>query len=65
MLFNEQTFKSKMKIVSLCPCQDYGGFLTLMMLKSTERLIRCAAAQTPIVDWSMYGKFKIKARRLH
>ncbi|XP_008323283.1 inactive dipeptidyl peptidase 10-like isoform X2 [Cynoglossus semilaevis] len=35
--------------------KDYGGFLTLMMLKSTERLIRCAAAQTPIVDWSMYA----------
>uniref|UniRef100_A0A8C4IV62 Inactive dipeptidyl peptidase 10 n=1 Tax=Dicentrarchus labrax TaxID=13489 RepID=A0A8C4IV62_DICLA len=35
--------------------QDYGGYLTLIMLKSTEKLIRCAAAQAPIVDWSMYA----------
>ncbi|XP_023282846.1 inactive dipeptidyl peptidase 10-like isoform X1 [Seriola lalandi dorsalis] len=35
--------------------EDYGGFLTLMMLKSTERLIRCAAAQAPVIDWSMYA----------
>uniref|UniRef100_A0A671YKJ5 Inactive dipeptidyl peptidase 10-like n=1 Tax=Sparus aurata TaxID=8175 RepID=A0A671YKJ5_SPAAU len=36
--------------------QDYGGFLTLMMLKSTEKLIRCAAAQAPVIDWTMYGE---------
>lgn len=36
--------------------QDYGGFVTLMMLKSTEKLIRCAAAQAPVIDWSMYGE---------
>nr|XP_054592726.1 inactive dipeptidyl peptidase 10 isoform X3 [Nothobranchius furzeri] len=30
----------------------YGGYLTLMMLKS-ERMIRCAAAQAPIIDWTM------------
>ncbi|XP_054479725.1 inactive dipeptidyl peptidase 10-like isoform X2 [Anoplopoma fimbria] len=35
--------------------EDYGGFLTLTMLKSTEKLIRCAAAQAPITDWSMYA----------
>nr|XP_020456424.1 inactive dipeptidyl peptidase 10-like isoform X2 [Monopterus albus] len=35
--------------------KDYGGFLTLMMLKSTERLIRCAAAQAPVIDWTMYA----------
>ncbi|XP_034533969.1 inactive dipeptidyl peptidase 10-like isoform X2 [Notolabrus celidotus] len=35
--------------------EDYGGFLTLMMLKSTEKLIRCAVAQAPIIDWSMYA----------
>ncbi|TMS11921.1 Inactive dipeptidyl peptidase 10 [Larimichthys crocea] len=34
--------------------EDYGGYLTLTMLKSTEKLIRCAAAQAPIIDWSMY-----------
>lgn len=27
-----------------------------MMLKSTEKLIRCAAAQAPVIDWSMYGE---------
>ncbi|KAG7236160.1 hypothetical protein INR49_001270 [Caranx melampygus] len=35
--------------------EDYGGFLTLMMLKSTDKLIRCAAAQAPIIDWSLYA----------
>ncbi|XP_038577657.1 inactive dipeptidyl peptidase 10-like isoform X2 [Micropterus salmoides] len=35
--------------------EDYGGFLTLTMLKSTEKLIRCAAAQAPVIDWSMYA----------
>ncbi|XP_026217547.1 inactive dipeptidyl peptidase 10-like isoform X1 [Anabas testudineus] len=34
--------------------EDYGGFLTLTMLKSTDRLIRCAAAQAPVIDWTMY-----------
>uniref|UniRef100_A0A8C4ISM3 Inactive dipeptidyl peptidase 10 n=1 Tax=Dicentrarchus labrax TaxID=13489 RepID=A0A8C4ISM3_DICLA len=41
--------------------QDYGGYLTLIMLKSTEKLIRCAAAQAPIVDWSMYGEQRVKS----
>uniref|UniRef100_A0A3B3DW21 Dipeptidyl peptidase like 10 n=1 Tax=Oryzias melastigma TaxID=30732 RepID=A0A3B3DW21_ORYME len=35
--------------------QGYGGFLTLMMLKSTERMITCAAVQAPIIDWSLYA----------
>ncbi|AWO95965.1 putative inactive dipeptidyl peptidase 10-like [Scophthalmus maximus] len=35
--------------------EDYGGFLALTMLKSTERLVRCAAAQAPVTDWSMYA----------
>lgn len=39
--------------------QDYGGFLTLTMLKSTEKLIRCAAARSPVTDWSMYGEFPL------
>ncbi|XP_015232874.1 PREDICTED: inactive dipeptidyl peptidase 10-like isoform X1 [Cyprinodon variegatus] len=34
--------------------QGYGGYLTLMMLNS-ERLIRCAAAQAPIINWTMYA----------
>nr|XP_061802533.1 inactive dipeptidyl peptidase 10-like [Nerophis lumbriciformis] len=35
--------------------EDYGGYLTLMLLKSTEGMIRCAAAQSPVVDWTMYA----------
>ncbi|XP_028286372.1 inactive dipeptidyl peptidase 10-like [Parambassis ranga] len=35
--------------------QGYGGYLALMMLKSTERLIRCAAALAPVADWTMYA----------
>lgn len=38
--------------------QGYGGFLTLMMLKSTDQLIKCAAVQAPIIDWSLYGEFQ-------
>ncbi|XP_037552726.1 inactive dipeptidyl peptidase 10 [Nematolebias whitei] len=34
--------------------EGYGGYLTLMMLKS-EKLIRCAAAQAPVIDWTMYA----------
>ncbi|XP_013874029.1 inactive dipeptidyl peptidase 10 [Austrofundulus limnaeus] len=34
--------------------EGYGGYLTLMMLKS-ETLIKCAAAQAPIIDWTMYA----------
>ncbi|XP_047211579.1 inactive dipeptidyl peptidase 10-like isoform X2 [Girardinichthys multiradiatus] len=34
--------------------QGYGGYITLMMLNS-GRLIRCAAAQAPIIDWTMYA----------
>ncbi|XP_028322872.1 inactive dipeptidyl peptidase 10-like [Gouania willdenowi] len=35
--------------------KGYGGFLSLMMLKSTDRLIRCAAVQAPIIDWTLYA----------
>ncbi|XP_067356170.1 inactive dipeptidyl peptidase 10-like isoform X2 [Channa argus] len=35
--------------------EDYGGFLALTMLKSTEGLIRCAAAQAPVIDWTTYA----------
>lgn len=43
-------------VPEVLPLQDYGGFVTLMMLKQTEQLIRCAATQAPVIDWSMYGK---------
>ncbi|KAM4601751.1 inactive dipeptidyl peptidase 10-like [Polymixia lowei] len=35
--------------------EDYGGYVMLMMLKSTEKLIRCAAAQAPVIDWTLYA----------
>ncbi|KAM6945787.1 inactive dipeptidyl peptidase 10-like [Aplochiton taeniatus] len=35
--------------------KGYGGYVTLMMLRSTESLIQCAAVQAPIVDWTMYA----------
>ncbi|KAM3857086.1 inactive dipeptidyl peptidase 10-like [Diretmus argenteus] len=35
--------------------EGYGGYVTLMMLKSTERLIRCAATRAPVIDWTMYA----------
>uniref|UniRef100_A0A3B3HRV8 Dipeptidyl peptidase like 10 n=1 Tax=Oryzias latipes TaxID=8090 RepID=A0A3B3HRV8_ORYLA len=42
----------------VCLSNGYGGFLTLMMLKSTDQLIKCAAVQAPIIDWSLYGEFQ-------
>ncbi|XP_037331402.2 inactive dipeptidyl peptidase 10-like isoform X1 [Pungitius pungitius] len=35
--------------------ENYGGFLALTMLRSTEELIGCAAAQAPVTDWSLYA----------
>ncbi|KAL4616634.1 inactive dipeptidyl peptidase 10 [Arapaima gigas] len=35
--------------------KGYGGYLTLMMLKSTENLVRCAAAVSPVTDWRLYA----------
>ncbi|KAJ8415234.1 hypothetical protein AAFF_G00009320 [Aldrovandia affinis] len=35
--------------------KDYGGYVTLMMLKSTENLFKCAVAMSPITDWRLYA----------
>uniref|UniRef100_A0A8C7RTQ5 Dipeptidyl-peptidase 10 (Non-functional) n=1 Tax=Oncorhynchus mykiss TaxID=8022 RepID=A0A8C7RTQ5_ONCMY len=35
--------------------QGYGAYLTLMLLRSTA-LIKCAAANSPVVDWKLYGE---------
>ncbi|XP_035250641.1 inactive dipeptidyl peptidase 10-like isoform X1 [Anguilla anguilla] len=35
--------------------KDYGGYVTLMMLKSTENLFKCAVAMSPITDWKLYA----------
>uniref|UniRef100_A0A4W5KBC1 Dipeptidyl peptidase like 10 n=1 Tax=Hucho hucho TaxID=62062 RepID=A0A4W5KBC1_9TELE len=45
--------------------QGYGAYLTLMLLRSTA-LIKCAAANSPVIDWKLYGEFnKIENLRLH
>lgn len=35
--------------------QGYGAYLTLMLLRSTA-LIKCAAANSPVIDWKLYGE---------
>lgn len=36
--------------------QGYGAYLTLMMLKSTDSIFRCACAVSPVTDWKLYGE---------
>uniref|UniRef100_A0A8C5E369 Dipeptidyl peptidase like 10 n=1 Tax=Gouania willdenowi TaxID=441366 RepID=A0A8C5E369_GOUWI len=36
--------------------KGYGAYLTLMMLKSTDNLFKCACAMSPVTDWKLYGK---------
>lgn len=40
----------------VCRVQGYGGYLALMMLKSTDSLVKCAAAMSPVTDWRLYGE---------
>ncbi|XP_067300735.1 inactive dipeptidyl peptidase 10-like isoform X1 [Pseudorasbora parva] len=35
--------------------RDYGGYVTLLLIKSTENLFKCAAAMSPVTDWSLYA----------
>ncbi|KAG9349743.1 hypothetical protein JZ751_028191 [Albula glossodonta] len=35
--------------------KGYGGYVTLMMLKSRESLFKCAVAMSPITDWKLYA----------
>ncbi|XP_048835537.1 inactive dipeptidyl peptidase 10-like isoform X1 [Brienomyrus brachyistius] len=35
--------------------KDYGGYITLMMLKSTDTLVKCAASMSPVTDWKLYA----------
>uniref|UniRef100_A0A8C8FDW1 Uncharacterized protein n=1 Tax=Oncorhynchus tshawytscha TaxID=74940 RepID=A0A8C8FDW1_ONCTS len=39
--------------------QGYGAYLTLMLLRSTA-LIKCAAANSPVIDWKLYGEQFVK-----
>uniref|UniRef100_A0A667ZX50 Dipeptidyl peptidase like 10 n=1 Tax=Myripristis murdjan TaxID=586833 RepID=A0A667ZX50_9TELE len=33
----------------------YGAYVTLMMLKSTDSLFKCACAMSPVTDWKLYA----------
>ncbi|KAJ3591896.1 hypothetical protein NHX12_007026, partial [Muraenolepis orangiensis] len=35
--------------------RGYGAYLTLMMLKSTDGLFKCACAVSPVTDWKLYA----------
>ncbi|KAJ8255209.1 hypothetical protein GJAV_G00202300, partial [Gymnothorax javanicus] len=35
--------------------RDYGGYVTLRILKSSESLVKCALALSPITDWRFYA----------
>ncbi|XP_031438313.1 inactive dipeptidyl peptidase 10 isoform X2 [Clupea harengus] len=37
--------------------KGYGGYTTMMLLKSTEKLFTCAVAQSPVTDWKNYASF--------
>ncbi|XP_052424427.1 inactive dipeptidyl peptidase 10-like isoform X1 [Carassius gibelio] len=35
--------------------RGYGGYVALLLIKSTENLFKCAAAVSPVTDWSLYA----------
>nr|XP_020475835.1 inactive dipeptidyl peptidase 10 isoform X1 [Monopterus albus] len=35
--------------------KGYGAYITLMMLKSTDSLFKCACAVSPVTDWRLYA----------
>uniref|UniRef100_A0A4W6EZ82 Dipeptidyl peptidase like 10 n=1 Tax=Lates calcarifer TaxID=8187 RepID=A0A4W6EZ82_LATCA len=35
--------------------KGYGAYMTLMMLKSTDSLFKCACAMSPVTDWKLYA----------
>lgn len=37
--------------------QGYGAYITLMMLKSTDSIFKCACAMSPVTDWKLYGEY--------
>lgn len=50
----------KQRLICVCvPYQGYGAYLTLMMLKSTDSLFKCACAMSPVTDWRLYGEFRL------
>lgn len=43
--------------VAILCVQGYGAYLTLMMLKSTDSVFKCACVMSPVTDWKLYGEF--------
>ncbi|KAJ0005991.1 hypothetical protein NQD34_015885 [Periophthalmus magnuspinnatus] len=35
--------------------KGYGAYLTLMLMKSTDGLFKCACAMSPVTDWKLYA----------
>uniref|UniRef100_A0A672P721 Inactive dipeptidyl peptidase 10-like n=1 Tax=Sinocyclocheilus grahami TaxID=75366 RepID=A0A672P721_SINGR len=35
--------------------RGYGGYVALLLIKSTENVFKCAAAMSPVTDWSLYA----------
>ncbi|XP_051998498.1 inactive dipeptidyl peptidase 10-like [Xyrauchen texanus] len=35
--------------------QGYGGYVALQLIKSSENVFHCAAALSPVTDWSLYA----------
>uniref|UniRef100_A0A3B4WKF7 Dipeptidyl peptidase like 10 n=1 Tax=Seriola lalandi dorsalis TaxID=1841481 RepID=A0A3B4WKF7_SERLL len=35
--------------------KGYGAYITLMMLKATDSLFKCACAMSPVTDWKLYA----------
>ncbi|TSK92869.1 Inactive dipeptidyl peptidase 10 [Bagarius yarrelli] len=35
--------------------RGYGGYVTLLLVKSTESLFKCAVAMSPVTDWTLHA----------
>uniref|UniRef100_A0A673HID4 Inactive dipeptidyl peptidase 10-like n=1 Tax=Sinocyclocheilus rhinocerous TaxID=307959 RepID=A0A673HID4_9TELE len=35
--------------------RGYGGYISLLLIKSTENLFKCAGAMSPVTDWNLYA----------
>uniref|UniRef100_A0A671Q9S6 Inactive dipeptidyl peptidase 10-like n=1 Tax=Sinocyclocheilus anshuiensis TaxID=1608454 RepID=A0A671Q9S6_9TELE len=35
--------------------RGYGGYISLLLIKSTESLFKCAGAMSPVTDWNLYA----------
>uniref|UniRef100_A0A673Z789 Dipeptidyl peptidase like 10 n=1 Tax=Salmo trutta TaxID=8032 RepID=A0A673Z789_SALTR len=44
--------------------RGYGAYITLMMLKSTDSLLKCSVAMSPVTDWKLYGEILLTHFRM-